>query len=142
MDMTTMPAWAQTALAWATVVIVALTMLANFLDWAVPRLRALAPTPDEARMLTAVERFALGLTTVLGVVHRLVPQLTVVDPPKSVAPPTSNDDDSNEGGSAPPSASPPPDRATAPAPPPASSTLDATPPTSITLAEPHGPFAV
>ena len=89
MDMTTMPGWAQTALAITTVVIVALTMLANFLDWAVPRLRALGPKGEEDRALTAVEKFAKGLTTVLSLVHRLVPRLTIVEPvPTLIAPST------------------------------------------------------
>lgn len=80
MDTTTLPPWAQTVLAITTVVIVALTMLANFLDWAVPRLRALGPKGEPARALTAIEKFALALTTVLGFVHRLMPRLTVVEP--------------------------------------------------------------
>jgi len=84
MDMTTMPGWAQTALAITTVVIVALTMLANFLDWAVPRLRALGPNGEEDRALTAVEKFAKALTAVLAFVHRLVPRLTIVEPDTTV----------------------------------------------------------
>lgn len=141
MDMTTMPAWAQTALAYATVVIVALTMLANFLDWAVPRLRALAPSPGEVRVLTTIERLALGLTTLLRVVHRVVPRLTVIEPPSSAIPPVSNDDDPTDGGSAPPTASPPPGRSTTPAPSPASSTDHSMSSLTYSPAEPHGPFA-
>lgn len=85
MDMTTMPGWAQTALAITTVVIVGLTMLASFLDWAVPRLRALGPKGEPERALSAIERFAKALTTVLGCVHRFVPRLTIVEPNGAVA---------------------------------------------------------
>jgi hypothetical protein len=143
MDMSMLPAWAQTALAYAAVVIVALTVLANFLDWAVPRLRALAPSPNEARVLTAVERFALGLTSVLGVVHRLVPRLTVIEPVGGAAPPA-KDDDPNDGGSAPPSAAPPlgpPPSGDRPTSPSGSASEASVAVPSFTLVEPHGPYA-
>lgn len=140
MDLTTMPAWAQTALAYATVVIVALTMLANFLDWAVPRLRALAPSPKGTRVLTALQRFALALTALLAMVHRLVPRLTVIEPPSAPKTPPEDDDSNDGGGSAPPSASPPPDRSTMPSPAPSITPATLLPP-PLSSTEPHGPYA-
>lgn len=84
MDMPSMPAWVETALAYASVVIAALTGIVTFLEWAVPRLREIgARSGAKTTGLTAwLERAARAMGRVLDVVRRYVPRLTIGAPPE------------------------------------------------------------
>lgn len=79
-----MPDWLEVTLAYASIVIAALTGLVKFMDWAVPRLRDIGArnAGRGEEMVSWLERAAAVLSVFLDVVRRYVPRLAIVSPPE------------------------------------------------------------